>query len=144
MGFQGAVAVRLQAAADMQPLKNFVRVEIAGGLLARIGAFNLVNGDSGRITTNIAATPANETGLVGFPTFGRQQGQWLALDHYHAVVWIEDANTNAQGNCGETPLVNVVAKRINTGNLEIDLHNHGGQATGPLVVNVAWLTTLAC
>lgn len=111
-------------------------IRATGATLAiLVGAFNIANADSGRFTTGTPA--ANETQLDA--TFGRGAGAWVAGDENRVIVAIEDGNAAAQGAAGQTSLVYVSSITITGGDLVINVHNHGAQASGSLTLKILFV-----
>lgn len=138
MAFAGTAAAGV-APTGRGVLAHFARIT-GLTLAARAGVFDITAADSGRLTTD--QTPAADTTAIpaaaiatGWPT----EGNWPANGQNTILVTFEIAEDGAGGVAP-----NLVAKRINAGNLELDFHNASAVAlgAGDLVINILWLTTL--
>ncbi len=125
MAFGGAQANTL-----VGPAAGPLGVTAGGlGLLANIGAFAIAAADSGALTTDNTATPANHNTIPA--AFGPGEGNWTQADVDSVLVILEHTDLNA--NCR----VVLVSKVLTAGNLVVNVHSvEAGIATG---VSVALL-----
>jgi len=130
MAFGGANAFVIPPVAKGAFANRFVG--LGATLAARAGAPTVAAADTGTFTTdqtpaaNLTALPAN---------FGPGEGNWVAGDENLVRVLIQDRNAAAQGGAGETSIVTVSLISVVAGDLQIQFHNHGAQASGALKID---------
>lgn len=103
-------------------LKN-VFVFVGAELVARIGAPDPANADTGEFTTGEPGP--NQTQIP--PRWGRGPGNWREVD----IALLHPAiNASGDAVAGAIPDIYIVVGTIVDGNLVLTMHNRGGASSG--------------
>ena len=146
------VITRVAAVAADGAFQNLIICEFtAGGANSFLGicagggvwANNAVDG--GRMTTDstpplVAAVTTCALGnAAACAQWGKGEGNWVANDEWRVLAFYHHDAVAVQGAVnGEIPNPGMIARRVNTGNIELDFYNCGLQVTGGAIIQLLY------